>query len=288
MGVDPDAQPVYSVSSSPMNTVLTSTVGVPPTSRKNSSNSSIHFMNTPMSVSSVNKSLATLNPKNELMANNNVETSQGTNWQAICIRVLPMFNGDGLKGCMEDLNELVLNWVKETAMQTVYNDLNELLDSGMLTLTNRLHKTDKSESASTNSLNESMIIAARISELWSFFFGKVLPSLQGAFLPIRISFKMKGLDYEAIDIKTMSLASFRDSVVLPVSTRLEEAFPKLPPITGTSSLDVSARLRQMLLILNNLTSGNPESLRQTAELLMVLNKSLQKGYPFERQLSFTS
>ncbi|KAJ3218563.1 hypothetical protein HK099_005009, partial [Clydaea vesicula] len=246
MGVDPDAQPVYSVSSSPMNTVLTSTVGVPPTSRKNSSNSSIHFMNTPMSVSSVNKSLATLNPKNELMANNNVETSQGTNWQAICIRVLPMFNGDGLKGCMEDLNELVLNWVKETAMQIVYNDLNELLDSGMLTLTNRLHKTDKSESASTNSLNESMIIAARISELWSFFFGKVLPSLQGAFLPIRISFKMKGLDYEAIDIKTMSLASFRDSVVLPVSTRLEESVKN-----GSTSAEMLARLKNYEAIVDN-------------------------------------
>ncbi|KAI8391770.1 uncharacterized protein BYT42DRAFT_629788 [Radiomyces spectabilis] len=32
---------------------------------------------------------------------------QGDVWQALCVRVLPLFNGEGVKGSIEDLNELL-------------------------------------------------------------------------------------------------------------------------------------------------------------------------------------
>jgi hypothetical protein len=39
-----------------------------------------------------------------------IYSGSDTAWQALCTRVLPLFNGEGLKGCMEDLNDLV-RWV---------------------------------------------------------------------------------------------------------------------------------------------------------------------------------
>jgi hypothetical protein len=32
---------------------------------------------------------------------------QGDAWQTLCIRVLPLFNGEGVQGAIEDLNELL-------------------------------------------------------------------------------------------------------------------------------------------------------------------------------------
>lgn len=79
-------------------------------SGNNSSNYSINAL------ANVNKSLATLDAKKEVasaLSSNNLEaaalsSSAADNvWQIICVRVLPLFNGEGVKGCVEDLNELV-------------------------------------------------------------------------------------------------------------------------------------------------------------------------------------
>ncbi|KAI8977427.1 hypothetical protein BDF20DRAFT_820570 [Mycotypha africana] len=34
-------------------------------------------------------------------------SSQGDDWQTLCVRVLPLFNGEGVQGSIEDLNELL-------------------------------------------------------------------------------------------------------------------------------------------------------------------------------------
>ncbi|KAI8847433.1 HbrB-like protein, partial [Chytridium lagenaria] len=85
-------------------------------------------------------------------------------WQAICAKVLPLFNGEGLKGSIEDLNELV----SEMLMQQINpsTDLKELLAAGMLNLGNRIVTVG----------DEALIL--RLVELWSFFFGTVVPYVQ--------------------------------------------------------------------------------------------------------------
>jgi hypothetical protein len=46
----------------------------------------------------------------------NMNTVQGDAWQTLCVRVLPLFNGEGVQGSIEDLNDLlryVLYWIKD-------------------------------------------------------------------------------------------------------------------------------------------------------------------------------
>ncbi len=90
----------------------------------------------------------------------------------------------------------------------------------MLTLTSKLNNVGLSSSHS-HVPDESMLVAARISELWNFFFGTVLPYLQGVFLPIRMIVKQRGGDPELIDVRRMGLESFRINIVLPSLSWLE-------------------------------------------------------------------
>jgi len=59
----------------------------------------------------------------------------------------------------------------------------------------------------------------RLAELWSFFFSSVLPYMQGAFLPVRMEARLRGV--EIPDMRTLALSGFRDLIVLPVCPRLE-------------------------------------------------------------------
>ncbi|KAI8643653.1 hypothetical protein BD408DRAFT_342030 [Parasitella parasitica] len=49
-------------------------------------------------------SSATLPPT----VNHHLNTAQGDAWQTLCVRVLPLFNGEGVQGTIEDLNDLCL------------------------------------------------------------------------------------------------------------------------------------------------------------------------------------
>ncbi|KAG0309938.1 hypothetical protein BGZ98_000026 [Dissophora globulifera] len=98
-------------------------------------------------------------------------------WQALCIKVLTLFNGQGLTGAIEDLNELVRRCLYTRTALALCDEINELLKNGMLTLNAKLGDVPDEK------------LVSRLVEVWSFFFGTVLPYFEGVFLPLQIELK---------------------------------------------------------------------------------------------------
>ncbi|KAF9311083.1 hypothetical protein BG003_007805 [Podila horticola] len=99
-------------------------------------------------------------------------------WQALCIKVLTLFNGQGLTGAIEDLNDLVRRCLLTRNPFALCDEINELLKNGMLTLNAKLGDVPDEK------------LVSRLVEVWSFFFGTVLPYFEGVFLPLQIDLKM--------------------------------------------------------------------------------------------------
>ncbi|GJJ76306.1 hypothetical protein EMPS_08665 [Entomortierella parvispora] len=109
------------------------------------------------------------------------EMSQGHStedvWQALCIKVLTLFNGQGLTGAVEDLNELVRRCLDSRTALALCEEINELLKNGMLTLNAKLGDVPDEK------------LVSRLVEVWSFFFGTVLPYFEGVLLPLQVELK---------------------------------------------------------------------------------------------------
>ncbi|KAI8356960.1 HbrB-like-domain-containing protein [Mortierella sp. GBAus27b] len=142
-------------------------------------------------------------------------------WQTLCIKVLTLFNGQGLTGAIEDLNELKL--------------------------------------------------VSRLVEVWSFFFGTVLPYFEGVFLPLQIELKAKHAkkmleksiaDSEPENVRTMALSGFRDLVIIPMVDRLGDVFVKLFLDIDASIpvADTASRMLQMTAVLCSIQSGDGQQL----------------------------
>ncbi|CAG8590611.1 17242_t:CDS:2 [Funneliformis caledonium] len=52
---------------------------------------------------------------------------------SLVVKVLPLFNGEGLM-CNENLNDLIIRYVNDRQLHSLYEDINELLESEMFTL----------------------------------------------------------------------------------------------------------------------------------------------------------
>ncbi|KAI8976189.1 hypothetical protein BDB01DRAFT_727874 [Pilobolus umbonatus] len=52
-------------------------------------------------------SCGSVNLPSTSLYNTSISTVQGDAWQSLCVRVLPLFNGEGVQGAIEDLNELL-------------------------------------------------------------------------------------------------------------------------------------------------------------------------------------
>ncbi|KAI1321630.1 hypothetical protein EDD11_003110 [Mortierella claussenii] len=98
-------------------------------------------------------------------------------WQALCIKVLTLFNGQGLTGAIEDLNDLVRRCLSTRSAFVLCDEINELLKNGMLTLNAKLGDVPDEK------------LVSRLVEVWSFFFGTVLPYFEGVFLPLQVELK---------------------------------------------------------------------------------------------------
>ncbi|KAF9929108.1 hypothetical protein BGZ67_006592 [Mortierella alpina] len=98
-------------------------------------------------------------------------------WQALCIKVLTLFNGQGLTGAIEDLNDLVRRCLLTRSAFQLCDEINELLKNGMLTLNAKLGDVPDEK------------LVSRLVEVWSFFFGTVLPYFEGVFLPLQVDLK---------------------------------------------------------------------------------------------------
>jgi HbrB-like len=131
-------------------------------------------------------------------------------WQLLCIRVLPLFNGEGVNGAIEDLNELFRRSLTEPISPTLHRDIEALLRDGMFTLNAKLFGVTDEK------------LMDRLVEQWSFFFGNVLPYFEATFLPLRTDVRYASIDdMEYWNVRNMALQSFRDYVILPLIKRLE-------------------------------------------------------------------
>ncbi|KAJ3162041.1 hypothetical protein HDU86_005739 [Geranomyces michiganensis] len=231
----------------------------------------------PVGGSGVNSSAVSVSGRTQpSLSATNRETAAGATtranaWQALCTKVLPLFNGQGLRGHMEDMNDLVSTWLGESySVQAINEDLHELLTTGLLTLSTKL--------AAVNDEG----LANRIVEVWSFFFTTVVPYLQGVFLPLRTQWRLGGptsvssdANDPPPDVRMLTLCGFRDQILLPLAGRMGECFPRLSADieNGRKVNDTASRLMQMLCIASGLP-GPVDKQRLVGNLLLDFKQTM--------------
>ncbi|SNX84488.1 uncharacterized protein MEPE_03197 [Melanopsichium pennsylvanicum] len=109
-------------------------------------------------------------------------------WQMICIRVLPLFNGEALRTSIEELNEMVSLHVRKRlersqahTLDSLTFDLVSLASTGTLTLNSKLQGLEDTR------------LLLRLVEVWTFFLGQVLPYCEGCFLPFQTDPTLRSL-----------------------------------------------------------------------------------------------
>ncbi|KAI9453150.1 HbrB-like-domain-containing protein [Lactarius psammicola] len=193
-------------------------------------------------------------------------------WGALHVLVLPLFNGEHLRIPIEDLNQLVKRHIQSVvsnsparAIATLESETSELIGSGMDTLNGKLVGVDDDK------------LVGRVVELWNFFWGQVLPYVEGVLLPLQTDPVLSSLyrtpkthrnssptrqngkgstsipsyplaTSSHIDVRTVALRSFRDKIILPIVTVLNTRLNVLKQ-EGLSVGHTYPRLQQMLLVL---------------------------------------
>ncbi|CAI2167646.1 15267_t:CDS:2 [Funneliformis geosporum] len=187
---------------------------------------------------------------------------QHDTWGSLVVKVLPLFNGEGLKLCIEDLNELVRRCISDRSTQLLYEEINELLESGMFTLNGKLIGVPDEK------------LVSRLVELWSFYFGTVIPYFEGVFLPLQIHNSTAQLNHTSI--RRLVLMSFRDHVILPMGNRVEEAFNKLfhDFDSGIPVTDTATRMLQMSYILSSVLSDDDKQRDMDRILVTITSDNL--------------
>ncbi|KAJ3056311.1 hypothetical protein HK097_007411 [Rhizophlyctis rosea] len=141
-------------------------------------------------------------------------------WTSICIRTLPLFNGRGATGTIEDINFLVTNWLQMLPMTNSHTPahilgcISEMINTGILSLWNKVMSM---RSSSTEI--DPALLAHRLAESWRLFFGTVVPLLEGVFLPLRLhedlilgGGRTLGM-LRTVDVRTIALKAFRDGLI---------------------------------------------------------------------------
>ncbi|GAA5897456.1 HbrB domain-containing protein [Sporobolomyces salmoneus] len=144
-------------------------------------------------------------------------------WQSVCVKVLPLFNGEGIRGFVEDLNDLVLTHVQRTfarAASTTTNrpryhstknpsldlsslvtglliaDLTDLVRIGCSTLSTKLSpptsmgNPPNSPSPIPTILTDQKLVE-RLNEIWLFFYTGILPQLEAVFWVLRCDDRLR-------------------------------------------------------------------------------------------------
>jgi hypothetical protein len=160
----------------------------------------------------------------------------------------------------EDLNALVKKHIQSVvsgtpskALATLEHDASELLASGMVTLDAKLVNLSDSK------------LLARLVEVWGFFWDQVLPYVEGVLLPLQSDpmfnalYRPKGHRSSSptrggtagpfakgtIDVRTLALRSFRDHIVVPMSSKLHARLSGKADLFGENAAYQLARLQQM-------------------------------------------
>ncbi|OCH90237.1 HbrB-domain-containing protein [Obba rivulosa] len=220
-------------------------------------------------------------------ASSTLNASGESPWNSLNVEVLPLFNGERLRIAIEDLNALVKRHIQgavslspSKALATLEYDASELIAAGMVTLNAKLAGVEDEK------------LVSRVVEVWGFFWDQVLPYVEGALLPLQTDPLLSSLyrvpkTHKAtspatpngkgsmssmmlhatpqIDVRTLALHSFRDSIILPAFPRLYArlTMPREEMI-GESPIVQMPRLQQMLLVLVSQHPSRPISFSLTS------------------------
>lgn len=213
-------------------------------------------------------------------------------WQNICVRVLPLFNDEELKGHVEDVNDSISTHIHKTldrsparAMDALSKDLYALCATGMYTLNARLN----------NHFNDDFRLLEALTEVWTTFFVKVLPWLEACFLPLYTdptlgsltkdedNKPVSSLQMEAIDVRKVALSAFRDQILIPWFDRLQPILSRVGEfdidiIRHTRRLDVrnqATKDRVMYPRLMQMTNIISSSIQENEEVQIYLDELIQ-------------
>lgn len=120
----------------------------------------------------------------------------------------PLFNGEGLRGPVEDLTETTRCLLQHgMSAEVMVGKLEGFLKMAMESI-----KIKLSTGPDDNKL------ANRLVELWSFYFGTVLPYLQGVFLPLESELKS---NRSATCVRSTILLVYKNEMILPILGRIQ-------------------------------------------------------------------
>ncbi|CEP13854.1 hypothetical protein [Parasitella parasitica] len=211
--------------------------------------------------------------------NHHINTAQGDAWQTLCVRVLPLFNGEGVQGTIEDLNDLLRRCLSESITAKFYHDIEALLRDGMFTLNAKMFGVTDEK------------LLDRLVEQWSFFFTYALPYFEAVFLPLRTDVRYRSPDEaEMWNVRNMALRSFRDNVILLQTKRLEDVFNKLFTDFGSSQnpAATAAKMLQMTSLLASSPDHNEEIERVLSNLKanwkIMMTKGDRRGFAGVRKV----
>ncbi|KAG4304019.1 hypothetical protein PORY_002542 [Pneumocystis oryctolagi] len=206
----------------------------------------------------------------DMYINNTIDDA----WLLLCMKILPLFNGEGLLVPVENLNNLIRLHIKkrciEKKMGLFVKELRGLIETGI-----------KCFDANLISLSDEKMVL-RLVELWSFFFGTVLPYIEAIFLPLQTEFDDLEQDVYSygkiiqendidLNVRRITLIGFRDNIVLPLYERLKAIFLKIPlnlDINQTLT-DTASKLLQSILILVSVRSSD-EKQKKMDNLVKIL------------------
>ncbi|TKA77255.1 hypothetical protein B0A55_06144 [Friedmanniomyces simplex] len=194
-------------------------------------------------------------------------------WPLLKARLLNLFSGEHLRTPIEDFNMLVNVHIRRCIQRkspvVLIEDVRELLQTGFTSLSQTLRGIPDDR------------LVLKLVEMWIGVHGSIVPFLQAVFLPLDLEFKGKGVimtvreaqDFwgampeslksderpsssggtirlptlgEELDIRRLTLISFRDTVILPRHESLMATFSRLSleSINAATSPDPSAEGRK--------------------------------------------
>jgi hypothetical protein len=175
-------------------------------------------------------------------------------WPLLKARLLNLFSGESLLRPVEELNVLVSVHIRRCVQRktpiTVIEDLRELLQTGFSSLAQTLRGLPDDR------------LVNKLVEMWASVYGAILPFLQAVFLPLDLEFKGRGVCMspreaqefwgampeslksddrpssaggtikmptlgEELDVRRITLITFRDTVILPKHENLMAIFSRL-------------------------------------------------------------
>ncbi|CAO3611867.1 unnamed protein product [Cunninghamella blakesleeana] len=205
---------------------------------------------------------------NSGIASNNNNSSSDSLWQSLCVRVLPLFNGEGVQCPIEELNDILRQCLTDPISPQLYHNIESLLHDGMFTLNAKMFGVTDEK------------LLDRLVEQWSFFFTNALPYFEAVFLPLRTDVRYRSSDEADMwNVRNIALQSFRDNVILLQIKRLEDVFNKLFTDFGSSQnpAATAAKMLQMTSLLATAPDHNEEIERVLSNLKANWKIMMTKG-----------